>query len=225
MQISSETKTLRKVLVLGGTGLVGTCLVQLASIHPAVSEVIAPVRKVPEDASARHQSNVHWLAVDFDKLEDQAALFEVDVVLCALGTTMRKAGSRQAFEAVDLELPLRAARRARSASVSRFGAVSSTGANPKSSVFYSRTKGRLEAGLALLNFEILVLARPSLLLGDRPEKRFGEDSAKAFLEPINWMVPSAWRPIQASKVARQLLDATLEAGPGVHVLDNAALLS
>ncbi len=222
--MSSETKTTQKVLVLGGTGLIGNCLVQLASTHPAVSEVIAPVRKVPAGASARHESKVVWLAVDFNTIEGHVALFDVDVVLCALGTTIRKAGSRVAFEAVDLELPLRVARCARSASVSRFGAVSSTGANPKSPVFYSRTKGRLEAGLAALNFDVLVLARPSLLLGDRTEKRSGEDFAKALLKPINSLVPSAWRPIQASVVARQLLDTTLEAGRGAHVLDNAALL-
>jgi uncharacterized protein YbjT (DUF2867 family) len=222
--MSSETKALKKLLVLGGSGLVGTCLVQLAAKHPAISEVVAPVRKVPQDALTRLPSKVHWLAVDFDQLEGHAALFEVDVVLCALGTTIRKAGSREAFEAVDLELPLRAGRLARSASVSRFGVVSSTGADPNSSVPYLCTKGRLEAGLVTLEFEVLVVARPSLLLGHRAEKRFGEDFAKTLLNPIRSLVPGVWRPIQASQVARQLLDTTLEAAPGTHILDNAALL-
>jgi uncharacterized protein YbjT (DUF2867 family) len=222
--MTSETKPFQKLLVLGGTGLVGTCLVRLAAEYSAISEVVAPVRKVPQDALTRFPSKVHWRALDFDQLEDHAALFEVDVVLCALGTTIRKAGSREAFEAVDLELPLRAARLARSASVSRFGVVSSTGANPNSPARYLCTKGRLEEGLAALNFEVLVLARPSLLLGDRAEKRLGEDFAKALINPIRSMVPAAWRPVQASQVARKLLDTTLEAGPGTHILDNAALL-
>jgi uncharacterized protein YbjT (DUF2867 family) len=222
--MSSETKPSKKVIVLGGTGLIGSDLVQLAAAHSAVTEVWAPVRKVPQDASARPQRKVHWLEVDFDRLEDQAALFDVDVVFCALGTTIRKAGSREAFEAVDLELPVRAARLARSAAVARFGAVSSTGANRSSPVFYSRTKGRLEEALVGLKFDVLVLARPSLLLGDRAEKRFGEDFAKAVLKPINPMIPSAWRPIRANQVARQLLEVTLESGPGTHILDNATLL-
>jgi uncharacterized protein YbjT (DUF2867 family) len=166
---------------------------------------------------------VRWVAVDFDKLEEQASLFRVDVVLCALGTTIGKAGSRAAFEAVDLELPVRAARLARAAGASRFGAVSSVNASPASPFFYTRIKGRLEEELAALNFDVLVLARPSLLLGDRTEKRFGEDLAKTVTSPIRPLIPSVWRPIEAVEVARKLLEGTLTSGPGTHLLNNAFL--
>jgi uncharacterized protein YbjT (DUF2867 family) len=166
---------------------------------------------------------VVWSTIDFARLDEHAKLFEIDVVLCALGTTLRKAGSREAFETVDYHLPLAAARLAKQAGATRFGLVSSVKADPKSPFFYTRTKGRLERELMTIGFSSLVVARPSLLLGARGERRFGEDVAKALLTPLHAFVPLAFRPIEGFEVARKLLDFTLSAPPGVHILSNAEL--
>lgn len=221
--MTAESRTQQKLLILGGTGLVGSQVVRLSAEHPSVGEITALARRIPVGTDAAQPDRVRWVAVDFDKLEDQGSLFAVDVVLCALGTTIGRAGSKEAFEAVDLQLPLRAARLARAAGATRFGAISSVNANPQSPFFYTRTKGRMEEGLAALGFNVLVLARPSLLLGDRAEKRFGEDLAKSLFSPIHSLIPSTWRPIEAVKVAGKLLESTLESPPGTHVLNNALL--
>jgi uncharacterized protein YbjT (DUF2867 family) len=212
------------VLVLGGTGLVGTHLLRLAAHHPAVGGVVAFVRSMPKVDSI---PNVRWLVVDFDNIEAdtcaQEALVGVDVMLCALGTTIRKAGSREAFEKIDLELPLRIARMARDVGVNTFGVVSSVGASPDAAAFYSRTKGRMEEALEALELQSLSIVRPSLLLGERRETRFGEDVAKALTRPISALIPKSYRPVQASRVARALLDATLDARRGARVIPNAEL--
>jgi len=95
-------------------------------------------------------------------------------VFCALGTTIRKAGSQEAFRHVDLELPLRAAEQALKAGAEQFIVVSSVGADPASKNFYLRTKGEIERELARLHFKALHILRPSLLIGKRPEFRLGE---------------------------------------------------
>jgi uncharacterized protein YbjT (DUF2867 family) len=221
--MQSEAKSPKSVLILGGTGLVGTHLVSLSAKHPNVRVTNVAVRQTHALLTLPQLPNVKWCPIDFNRLESDPSLFEVDAVLCALGTTIKKAGSKEAFKAVDFEIPLSVARIAKRFNASRFGLVSSMQANPRSIFFYTRTKGKLEETLITLGYSSLVLARPSLLLGDRSEHRLGEDVAKALLAPIHSMIPRAFRPIEAFEVARKLLDFTLSAPPGVHILSNAEL--
>lgn len=213
----------RSLLVLGGTGLVGAHLVRLGAARADVATVTAPVRRLPAAPPRGTTRAVRWLELDFSQLEGHQDLFAVNAVVCALGTTRAQAGSQEAFETVDLELPLRAARLARESGAERFGLVSSTGADEASPIAYLRTKGRLETALADLGFPVLVIVRPSLLLGARADRRRGEALAQSVLGPLRGWVPSAWRPVPAECVAERLLSLTLAAKPGVHRLENAAL--
>jgi uncharacterized protein YbjT (DUF2867 family) len=221
--MQSDAKFPKSVLIIGGTGLVGSHLVTLSAKHPNVRVTNAVVRQAHEVSTLPQLPNVKWYPVDFSRLENDTSLFGVDAVLCALGTTIKKAVSKEAFEIVDFEIPLSVARIAKRFNASRFGLVSSIQANPRSMFFYTRTKGKLEEALINLGYSSLVLARPSLLLGDRTERRLGEDIAKMFLAPIHSIVPRAFRPIEAFEVARKLLDFTLSAPPGIHILSNAEL--
>ena len=133
----------RRVLLAGATGLVGReCLARLAA-DETVSGITALVRRMPADSS-RHDRKVRFAEVDFDRLEEQRALFAVDQVICALGTTIRKAGSREAFRRVDYDYPLAIARLALEGGARHFLLVSALGADPESRVFYSRVKGEME---------------------------------------------------------------------------------
>ena len=150
-----------------------------------------------------------------------------DVAFCCLGTTIKVAGSQAAFRAVDFDAVLHFARAAQRAGVRRFGVVSALGASARSASFYNRVKGEMEAELATLGFSTLVVARPSLLAGNRASlgqpQRLGERLALAVAAPLAAFMPKAWRPIEAAAVARALLRAVAQGTPGIQVLESAAL--
>lgn len=203
-------------LLAGATGLVGS---EIARQWPGPGPLHLLVRR--PRAAVRGQV-VH--VVDFAALP---ALPAADTAFCALGTTIKVAGSQAAFRAVDFDAVLAFAHAARAAGVRCFAAVSALGANPGSSNFYSRVKGEAEAALGALGFESLILARPSLLTGDRdalgqPE-RFGEKLGLAISKPLGPLFPAAWRPIAGATVARALLRAAAAPAPGVRVLGSAEL--
>ncbi|MFM2066144.1 MAG: hypothetical protein RLZZ584_1053 [Pseudomonadota bacterium] len=206
--------TNRRIILAGASGLVGRELLEGLLADPGVAEVRALVRRPqalpthPAAQSARLTPQV----VDFAALP---ALPAADEVYLALGTTIKVAGSQAAFRAADFDANLAVARAALAAGVRRAGLVSAMGANARSSIFYNRVKGELEDALAALGFDTLVIARPSLLLGDRtalgqpvrPGERQGERLAR-WLGPL---VPRNVRPIPAARVAQALLGGVAQA--------------
>jgi uncharacterized protein YbjT (DUF2867 family) len=151
----------------------------------------------------------------------------VDDVFITLGTTIEVAGSQAAFRQVDFDFVVNTARAARAAGATRLAVVSSLGADAKSRVFYNRVKGEMEAAITQLGYKSVVIAQPSLLLGDRAKlgqpARSGEVWAARLLGPLRWMVPKRVRPIHARAVASALLAAILDAEPGVRVLKSGAM--
>jgi uncharacterized protein YbjT (DUF2867 family) len=208
-------------LVAGASGLVGRQLLEQLLADPQTAQVHAVLRRALASQPPRLRQ---VLVAGFDKLP---ALPPADEAYCALGTTIKQAGSQAAFRAVDHNAVLAFARAAQAAGVRRLGVVSALGADARSSVFYNRVKGETEAALAALGFERLVIARPSLLMGDRqalgqplrPMERLG----MAVTGPLGGLIPARWRPIHASVVARALLRALRQPGTGTHVLESAAL--
>src|SRR5690606_18048475 len=116
-------------------------------------------------------------------LENYQSYFDVDDVFCCLGTTIKKAGSQEAFKIVDYDYPVKLALMAQTADVQNFLVISALGANAQSKVFYSRTKGQLENQLKEINLKALHIFQPSLLLGNRQEFRLGEKIA-SILSPV-----------------------------------------
>ena len=204
-------------LLAGATGLIGR---ELAAGWDSPGTLHLLVRRaVP--APGPHTA-VH--VVDFAALP---ALPPARVAYCALGTTIKVAGSREAFRAVDFDAVLAFAQAARVAGVQRFGVVSALGADAQSGSFYNRVKGEMEAALSALGFATLVIARPSLLAGDRASlgqpTRLAERLSLALLRPVGGLLPLAWRPIQATVVARALRRAMAQARRGTTILESADL--
>ena len=217
-----------RVAVAGATGLVGRALLARLKADPSVSKVYALVR-AGRGRAARLPAGVKPLAVDYAGLgpDGGATLPPLDGALCALGTTIKVAGSQAAFRAVDVDAVIAFARAARAAGASRFAVVSALGADAKSSVFYNRCKGEMEAALRGIGFDRLVIARPSLLQGDRetlgqPVRR-GEALAQKLMPAIAWAIPMRLRPIAADTVAAAMLKALAAAEPGVTVLESDRL--
>jgi uncharacterized protein YbjT (DUF2867 family) len=210
------------VLLAGGTGLVGRELLRELLLRRDVSAVHALSRRLP--ALAPVDARLHWSQVDLAALP---RLPVADTALCALGTTIKVAGSQEAFRAVDFAAVVGFARAARTAGVRRFAVVSALGANPQSRTFYNRVKGDMEVALAGVGFQRLVIARPSLLLGERTRlgqpARAGEQFAEALTRPLGRLIPRAWRPIEAAVVARGLLRALDLADGGRQVIESGEL--
>lgn len=207
-----------RLLIAGATGLVGAQALRLALADPRVQRVVAPTRRaLPPHAKLDNP------IVDYAALPDDAPWWRVDAVVCALGTTIRAAGSQAAFRAVDHGFVLAVATRARAHGARRFALTSAMGADPASRVFYSRTKGEVERDLAALGYPSLTLVRPGLLGGDRAESRPAERAGLHVLGALGPLLPRRWRISPASHVARALVDAALTAPPGVHVVGADAL--
>jgi len=203
--------------ILGATGLVGEACLRLLLVDETFARVRVLVRRTSPELPV--SARLEIATVDFDRPETYARLLEVDHLYCALGTTIKKARTREAFRRVDLEIPLSAARIAREAGAVHFLLVSALGANPTSSVFYSRVKGELEQALRGLGYPALTIIRPSLLLGARRERRPAEELA-ALATPL---IPRRWRPVPAPAVAEALVASGRENQGGVRVIENREL--
>jgi uncharacterized protein YbjT (DUF2867 family) len=204
-------------LVAGATGLVGRELVRQLSADGAWSRVTALVRRTlpPELAGP----GVVPVEVDYTQLNPSPDWARVDQVFCALGTTMRQAGSRAAFRRVDFEYPVGLAQATLALGAKHFLLVSSIGADAQSRMFYSRTKGEVEAAITALGFRSVTIVRPSLLLGERPEPRMVERVGKL----IGLLSPPRWRPVPATLVAQALVTAAKRDLPGVRIIENQEL--
>ncbi|WP_440222899.1 NAD(P)H-binding protein [Dokdonella sp. MW10] len=208
-----------KLLIAGATGLVGRHVLALALDDPRVEHVVAPTRR----ALPAHPK---LLApeVDFDALPSDAAWWAVDAVICALGTTMRTAGSREAFQRVDHDYPLAIARLAHAHGTPTYVLNSAMGADAGSSVFYNRVKGDVEDALREVGFRSLVFARPGLIGGQRDEHRPAERWASRVLGVLGPVLPRAWRINPATTIARRMLEAAIEAREGEHVIRSDELI-
>ena len=200
-------------MLLGATGLVGREILRLLSTDPTVDRIVVLARrpfKAPDDPKVRVD------VVDFDALESRGELFAVDQIFCALGTTIKQAGSQPAFRRVDVEYPLIAARLGVEHGATHYLVVTAVGASATSRVFYSRVKGELEDALRTLSYRSITVVRPSLLMGDRDEHRLGEELGKR----LGWLAPARYRPVSAAAVAFALVTAARENRPGMRIIES-----
>ena len=207
--------------MFGGTGLVGGQVVEALAGAPHVGYVRAPVRR-PSDLAAG-PSRIGAPVVDFSDLAASTEALACDLVFLCLGTTMKRAGSKKAFEAVDHDLTLAAARVALDGGARHAFLVSSVGADPDSRVFYLRVKGRTEAALAALPFTSVHVFRPAILTGPRKEARPAERAGIALgrlLTPLMVGPLRRQRPIAARTVARAMVAASAAPGRGRAIYES-----
>lgn len=212
MQESASTTS---VWLTGATGLVGNSVLTELAADPAFGPIVALARRQLSSVPARVEQRI----VDFDALEAALSGEKVDVAICCLGTTIKVAGSQEAFRRVDFDYVLAFANAAKAAGATRFLVITAVGADPRSLVFYNRVKGEAEEALRGLGFESLVIARPSLLIGERSEVRVSERLAA----PLSRLLPKSLRGIEGSTVARALVRLAKDAGRGSRVVSSGEL--
>jgi uncharacterized protein YbjT (DUF2867 family) len=209
-----------RVAVAGATGLVGRALLARLAADARIGSIAALVRRPA--ALADQPAAVMPLVVDYRRLGSGQPLPPIDWAFCALGTTIKAAGSQAAFQAVDADAVLAFALAARAAGATRLGVVSAMGADARSSVFYNRVKGEVEQALAAQGWPQLVVARPSLLLGARAAlgqpSRPMESLAQGLMPAVGWLIPRQLRPIQADAVAAALVSAVATPASGMQIL-------
>lgn len=207
------------VLLAGATGLVGCEVLRLALADARVKRVVAPTRR----ALPTHPKLLNPL-VDFAQLPEDADWWAVDAVICALGTTIKLAGSQAAFYRVDHDLPLKVGQLALRHGARAYALNSALGANPASRVFYARTKGELERDLGVQGFVSLTFVRPGLIGGERKQVRPAEQVGIKLSQWLRPLLPRRYRVVPAERIAFHLLQAALAARPGVQVLMSEQLL-
>ena len=210
----------RTALIAGATGAVGRELLSLLLKEARYSEVHVLTRR----PLAHNEAKLLTHEIDFEQLDKHRALFAVDDVFCCLGSTIKQAGSKAAFERVDHDYVEALAKLANQAGARRFVMVSAVGANPKALSFYSRVKGRAEADVRKVGPPTIHIVRPSLLMGDRDERRPGEAVAQRLMPALNPLLAGGlrrYRGIHTKDVAKKMLALALDGSEGrqVHHFD------
>lgn len=207
------------LLLAGASGLVGQTVLKQCLCDPRIMQVVAPTRRT----LPAHPRLLNPI-VDFSALPEDAAWWKADAVICTLGTTIRQAGSKEAFRQVDHHYPLALATLAQRHGTPTFALTSAMGADPESRIFYSRTKGELERDLSAMEFSSLTLVRPGLLGGERTTARPMESFAMTVLSAVEPVLPQRYRVVPAEQVATVLLRSALLALPGIQIIESAAIL-
>ncbi|QCR31312.1 oxidoreductase [Lysinibacillus sp. SGAir0095] len=190
---------MRSAIVVGGTGLVGLNLVKLL----CDSEEYVSITVIARSKLTFNHPKLTVIIRSFNELEEKDIGFAHEI-FCCLGTTIKKAGSREEFEKVDVEYPLQVASLAKKCGIMHFIIISAMGANEKSSVYYNRVKGKLEKELVALELPQVSIVRPSLLVGERNEFRFGEKMGEWVLKVLNPLLigpMKKYRSIEATQLA------------------------
>ncbi|MBL7919849.1 MAG: NAD(P)H-binding protein [Bacteroidia bacterium] len=179
---------MKTAIVIGATGLVGANLVNKLNDAKVYDKVILLVRRKTELNHLKLEEKI----VDFDTIDSE--LIKADDIFCAIGTTLKKAGSKENQYKIDCEYPAKIAQMGKLNGVKQFILVSSVGADKNSSNFYLRTKGELEERIAALNYDAFIVMRPSFIIGDRKEFRLGEI--------IGIFLASLFRPLMIGKLKK-----------------------
>ena len=194
----------KKAIILGATGLTGSHLLELLLNDPNYDVVKVFTRKKLSIAHPKLEEHI----IDLLKLSDYATQFTADVVFCCIGTTKAKTPNKDIYRAIDYGIPVEAAKLAKQNSIPHFIVISALGANPNSKVLYSQLKGEMERDVLTQQIEHTYLLQPSLIVGNRKEKRMSEDLSKLFMKLFGFLIPARYKMIQGKTIAQAMLQLT-----------------
>lgn len=210
---------MKSALIVGATGLVGGFSLENLLASNSYQKVIALVRTPLATAHSKLESHV----IDFDHLQQSSHLIRADDIFCALGTTIKKAGSQAAFEKVDYTYPFEVAKIALANGAKQFILVSALGTAQNSKIFYARVKWKTEQAILILPFRAVHILRPSFIIGKRTESRLGEHAAIVLARLISPLLLGRWkkyRPIHARTIAKAMVILALQGSNGVHIYES-----
>jgi len=214
----------KMALLLGGSGLVGGHCLDYLLNDEYYTQVKALVRR---PLSVEHPKLIQH-QVSFDKLKDHLAKIKANDVYCCLGTTIKKAGSQKAFRKVDFSYPKEIAKLSLANGAEQFLLISALGANPNSLIFYNRVKGEVEQAIAQCGFQGFYIFRPSLLLGERKERRLSEEFGQKIFQWLSFGfmgVLKKYKPIEGKAVAFAMVEIAKEQRQGKQIFESSHIQS
>ena len=209
----------KKAIVVGASGLIGSELLKVLLADDQYDRVVALVRKPLQLVHTK----LDQIAIDLDKLNEYAHLIDGDVLFCALGSTKKKTPDLVDYRKIDHDYPLHLARIAVDQGIKQYHLISSIGANKDSSNFYTKMKGETEEDIKASGLEGLIIYRPSLLTGDRKEKRFAEGLMQSISKLINPLLVGSikkYRSIEAKTVAVAMVKLSKTEIKGIYVYES-----
>jgi uncharacterized protein YbjT (DUF2867 family) len=211
---------MKTAIIAGASGLIGKELLQKLINSDQYHLIYVITRKTVGLADKK----IRELVTDFENISQLRIEEPVDDVFCTLGSTIKKAGSRENFKKVDYEYIVSLARLGKKHGASKFLVVSAMGANQKSTVFYNQIKGMTEETLKNIGFNELVILQPSLLLGKRSEFRLAERIATIFMKTLSIMIPDNYKAVSAEKVAGCMVKMALQTNGPVSTIQSGEIL-
>jgi uncharacterized protein YbjT (DUF2867 family) len=212
----------KKAIIAGASGLIGSELLKILLGDPEYSEVLAIVR-TPLELS---HPKFNQIAINFDRLDEYTHLITGDAIFCTLGSTRKKTPDLSVYRKIDHDYPVKLAEIAVANGISQFHLISSIGANKDSSNFYTKMKGETEEDIKTVEVYGLVIYRPSLLTGDRKERRFAEGLMQGLSKIINPLLVGGlkkYQSIEAKTVARAMAKLSKTALKGIYVYESNAI--
>jgi uncharacterized protein YbjT (DUF2867 family) len=210
---------MKTAIVIGASGLVGKELTKQLIENSSYKAVHILLRKPIEVQHPKLQQHI----IDFDNLNQYADLMKGDDAFCCLGTTMKQAGSKEQFYKVDYEYVNNFARLCFQQGIKNFAMVSAMGANAESMIYYNRTKGEIENTIRAYRFDATYICRPSMLVGNRTEKRIGEEIGIWIGNNLNFLIPAKYKNIQAAQVAKAMITLANSQQKGFQIVESDQL--
>lgn len=208
---------MKTALVVGASGLIGkhlTSKLLMSNYYEKISVIIRkPLNMI--------HPKLEQIVMDFDNLDTSKIV--ADDIFCCLGTTMKQAGSKDAFYKVDFTYPLNFAKAGLANGAKQFLIVSSMGADEKSMVYYSRVKGEIEKALSDLHYPTLIIFRPSMLAGERKNPRMGEKIGKVVMDFFAPLIPDKYKVIAGEKVAQAMLELAQKGIKNKDIFESGSL--
>ena len=211
-----------KLTLIGSSGLVGTNF--LEQIGPDDFQNVKAItrRKI---LNLKNKDFIKQSVHDFSDFEKMRHDLKTDILVSALGTTLKKAGSKNEFMKIDHDLIFKISKIAKEEGCKTMILISSIGANYESKIFYSKIKGLLEISLKEIGFEELHIIRPSLLLGKRTEDRPIENISKCIIDHLSFLIPKKYKPIHARIIAKKIKFIIMEKKSGIHIWEGSKLFN
>ena len=206
LAIGNKITMKKKAIILGATGLTGSHLLELLLDDPNYETVKVFTRRKLPNIHPKLEEHV----IDLLELSNYADKFTADVVFCCIGTTKAKTPNKELYRAVDYGIPVEAAKLCKRNGMNSFIVISALGANAKSKVFYNRLKGEMERDVLAQQIEHTQLLQPSLIVGDRDEKRMGEDLSKKIMKVIGFLIPARYKMIEGKTIAKAMVQMANE---------------
>lgn len=191
----------KTAIVLGATGLTGGILVDKLLTYEAIEEI----RLFSRNSLGIKNPKIKEYLLDLFELENNASNFKADLVFCCIGTTKAKTPDKETYRKIDYGIPVTAAKLCRQNGIDTFLVVSAMGADPKSNVFYNRTKGEMERDVLQNEIPNTYILQPSLIGGTREEKRIGERFAQMMMGVFGFLVPKKYKMIHPESIAKAML--------------------